>query len=58
LPDWPLTDRLPAEVDRLDVVDVLVGRDLLWKYRATIDLGHRVLRLHASDLEPRPEPRT
>jgi hypothetical protein len=36
---------MPSELDRLDLVDVLVGRDVLEPYRLTIDLRHRVLRL-------------
>jgi aspartyl protease len=45
LRDWPVVDRIPRELERLDLVDVLVGRDLLGKYQVTIDLGQRVLQL-------------
>lgn len=45
LPAWPVRDRLPAELERLDVVDVLIGHDLLDRYRVLVDLRRRVLRL-------------
>ena len=35
----PSSTRIPAELERLDLVDVLVGHDLLGSYRLTIDLS-------------------
>ena len=43
LEDWRAADTLPAELDRLDAVDLLVGHDLLRPYRVTIDLRQRVI---------------
>jgi hypothetical protein len=51
---WPVWDRLPVELERLDVVDVLVGRDLLWPYRLTIDMRQRALRLDGGPASPVP----
>jgi hypothetical protein len=48
LVDWPVLDTLPADLERIDAVDVLVGRDLLGSYRATFDLARRVLQLSDS----------
>jgi hypothetical protein len=48
LKDWPLTDTLPADLDRVDAVDILLGRDLLSDYRVTIDMSARSLRLEAT----------
>lgn len=45
LRDWPVLDTIPAELERLDTVDVLLGRDLLWPFRVTIDLAQRMLQL-------------
>jgi hypothetical protein len=45
LVNWPVFDTMPNELERLDLVDVLVGHDALWPYRLTIDLPGRVLRL-------------
>ena len=47
LSSWPVLDTLPPALDKLDVVDVLAGHDLLWQYKVTIDLAHRRLRLEA-----------
>jgi hypothetical protein len=44
---WPVADTLPPELDRLNLVDVIVGHDLLWPYELTIDLPRRVLELRA-----------
>jgi hypothetical protein len=49
LPDWPVKDAIPREMDRLAVVDLLMGRDLLCHYRVTIDLVGRRLRLQSVD---------
>jgi hypothetical protein len=54
LADWPIWDRIPAELERLDVVDVLVGRDLLWQYRVTFDLSKRAIRLDGGPQSPSP----
>ncbi|MBI3840254.1 MAG: aspartyl protease family protein [Planctomycetia bacterium] len=43
--DWSVVDTMPKELERLDIVDVLMGHDLLWPYQVTIDLGRRVLLL-------------
>lgn len=42
---WPVLDTMPHELERLDLVDVLMGHDVLWPYRVTVDLRERVLRL-------------
>ncbi len=47
LVDWPIVDTIPKELDRMNLVDVMLGHDLLWAYRLTIDLPSRVLQLHA-----------
>jgi hypothetical protein len=54
LRDWPILDRLPNDLERLDLVDVLLGRDLLWAYRLTIDLPQRVLYLEGGPDLPAP----
>jgi hypothetical protein len=54
LDDWPIWDRIPRDLEQLDLVDVLVGRDLLWPYRLTIDLRRRVMRLDGGPASPRP----
>jgi hypothetical protein len=43
-------------LEQLDLVDVLVGRDLLWPYRLTIDLGQRVMRIEGGPELPVPPP--
>jgi hypothetical protein len=50
LTEWPVRDRLPAGIEQLDAVDLLVGQDLLGPYCVEIDLSHRRLRLS----QPRP----
>ncbi len=45
LRNWAVLDTMPQELERLDLVDVLVGHDLLWPYRVTIDLAGRRLLL-------------
>jgi Aspartyl protease len=45
LRDWPVLDTIPTELDRLNQVDIILGHDLLWPYRLTIDLPHRELQL-------------
>ncbi len=54
LSDWPIWDRIPRELEQLDLVDMLVGRDLLWPYRLTIDLRQRVMRMEGGPASPRP----
>jgi hypothetical protein len=39
---------MPKELDRLQLVDIMMGRDLLRSYRLTIDLPARVLKLQSS----------
>jgi hypothetical protein len=48
LPAWPVIDTMPKELDRLQLVDIMMGRDLLRSYRLTIDLPARVLKLQSS----------
>ncbi len=48
LTNWPVLETMPGELERLDLVDVLLGHDLLSPYRLTIDLRRRVLRLDDS----------
>ncbi len=43
---WPVLDTLPRPLERMDVVDLLLGLDLLAEYRVEIDLPARHLRLH------------
>jgi len=45
LDHWPVLDTIPSELERLDLVDVLLGHDLLAPYELTIDLNRRVLEL-------------
>jgi hypothetical protein len=45
LQNWPVRGILPAGLERLDVVDLLVGHDLLSHYRVEIDLPARRLIL-------------
>jgi hypothetical protein len=54
LHEWPVWDRIPVELERLDVVDLLVGHDLLWQYRVTVDVAGRVLLLDGGTTDPAP----
>jgi hypothetical protein len=47
LSTWPVQDTIPSELDRLNLVDLILGHDLLWPYQLTIDLPARILRLHS-----------
>jgi hypothetical protein len=47
LQDWPVSDTIPKNLERLDLVDVLLGHDVLGPYQLTIDLPQRVLQLRA-----------
>lgn len=49
LADWPVRGTLPGDLERLDLVDVLVGHDLLARYRVEIDLAGRALRLETEE---------
>lgn len=49
LADWPVRGTLPSQLERLDLVDLLVGQDLLARYRVEIDLAGRRLRLEAEE---------
>jgi hypothetical protein len=49
LPDWPVTDMPPVTLQGIDLLDVLMGHDLLSQYTVTIDLRNRALRLTAPD---------
>ncbi len=55
LDQWPVLDTIPSELERLDLVDVLLGHDLLAPYELTIDLRSRVLELR-SDAPALPTP--
>ena len=48
LDDWPVVDMLPGPLERLDLVDVLVGHDLLRSYRVTLDVAGRTLLLQGN----------
>jgi len=45
LPPWPVIDTLPSDLDRLNLVDVILGHDVLGPYQLTIDLPGRVQQL-------------
>lgn len=45
LPDWPVTDMPPVTLKDVDLLDVLMGHDLLSQYVVTVDLANRRLRL-------------
>jgi hypothetical protein len=47
LPPWPAMDMPPMTLAGVDLVDVLMGHDLLSQYVATVDMQGRVLRLAA-----------
>lgn len=47
--DWPVVGTLPKELDRLDVVDLMLGHDLLERFRVTVDLSRNELRLSSTD---------
>jgi Aspartyl protease len=53
---WPVADTMPAELDGLNQVDVILGHDLLWPYELTIDLPRRVLELRPGTGPPAGEP--
>lgn len=42
--EHPVRGLLPAELERLDLVDILVGHELLAHGRVTIDLSQHLLR--------------
>ena len=45
LTDWPVTGLLPGALERADLVDVLIGHDLISEYLLTIDLRGGALYL-------------
>jgi hypothetical protein len=49
LTNWPVRGTLPPELERLDLIDLLVGRDLLARYRVEIDLSGRRMLLRTSE---------
>ncbi|QDU60847.1 Putative serine protease HtrA [Planctomycetes bacterium Pan216] len=59
LPPWPAMDMPPVTLQGIDLVDIVMGHDLLSGYRVTIDMRRRILRLE-SDGETfvAPKPRT
>jgi Aspartyl protease len=55
LEDWRVFDTLPAALEKLDLVDVLLGHDLLSRYQLTIDLRRRVFELSDREAASSPE---
>jgi hypothetical protein len=51
---WPVVDSLPRELEQLDTVDLVIGRDLYHSYRTTIDLANRRLIFSGGPLPPKP----
>lgn len=47
LPNWPAMDMPPFTLQGVDLLDILMGHDLLSQYRVTIDLRQRRLRLES-----------
>jgi hypothetical protein len=52
LSGWPVEDTIPNELDRLNLVDVILGHDLLWPYQLTVDLRARLLELRSGTNPP------
>lgn len=46
LDNWPAHDTFHGELERLNLVDLLMGHDLLANYRVAIDLRRRVMTFH------------
>jgi predicted aspartyl protease len=51
---WPVVDSLPAELEQLNTVDLVFGRDLYSNYRITIDPQANRLLLDDGSLPPSP----
>jgi len=49
LPDWPGMDMPPVTLQGVDLIDLLMGHDLLSQYVVTIDMRNRRLRLRSPD---------
>jgi predicted aspartyl protease len=47
LPDWPAMDMPPVTLQGVDLLDLLMGHDLLSQYVVTIDMRGRRLRLRS-----------
>lgn len=47
LPDWPVMDMPPVTLQGVDLLDLLMGHDLLSQYDVTIDMLNRRLRLRS-----------
>lgn len=47
LPKWPLMDIPPITLQGIDLLDLLMGHDLLSQYKVTIDMQNRRLRLES-----------
>lgn len=47
LPEWPALDMPPVTLQGVDLLDLLMGHDLLSQYRVTIDMQERRLRLES-----------
>jgi hypothetical protein len=57
LPEWPAVDMPPVTLQGVDLLDLLMGHDLLSQYRVTVDMRNRRLRLRSEGgeiKEPKP----
>ena len=54
IPDWPAMDMPPVTLQGVDLLDLLMGHDLLSQYVVTIDMRGRRLRLrsHSDAVKP------
>lgn len=48
LPSWPVIDMPPVTLNGIDLLDLLMGHDLLSQYIVTVDMENRRLRLKSS----------
>lgn len=57
LPPWPVVDMPPVTLGGIDIIDLLMGHDLLGQYRVEVDMRGRKLRLSSPGgalAEPKP----
>lgn len=47
LPAWPVMDMPPVTLQGVDLLDLLMGHDLLSQYKVTVDMRQRRLRLES-----------